>query len=318
MLEEYDGLDQSAKNEILAIVNGPGSFVEKEDALHKLPSYNEIFKNIYPELRAAKTEILTVTEKRSDAEISVLARQISQGSLAADTLSYGELAYAAYLTPSLQEKAAIYEATVKTYGNWAAHNNLGAVYLEMASRGEGDMNSNVEKALTQLEISARMKDNPYAQGNMAIAEAMQGNKEKAYETITGAVDGNLPSDAVYAFNSTKGALEINRAMYDDAVKTLSNATETADNHFNRGLAQILAKDYQNAMITFEQLTDENPEYAMGYYGAAIAAARLNQADEVIDNVSKAIAADASLKSEIAGDLEFDAYTSNSDFISAVR
>ena len=218
-LEGYDGVDQAAKSEILSIVNGSGSFEEKEDALQKLSSYRTIFKDVYPDLRAAKTEILTVIEKRSDAEISVLAKQIAEGKLPADTLSYGELAYAAYLTPSLSEKAAIYEATVKTYDNWAAHNNLGAVYINMAMAGEGDMTSNVEKAITQLEISLNKKNNAYAMGNLGSAELMQGNAEKAYESVSGAVAMNPPSKIVYGFNGTKGSIEIMMANYSDAVKT---------------------------------------------------------------------------------------------------
>ena len=317
-LEEYDGIDQAAKDQILNIVNGSGSFEEKEDQLHPLPSYRKIFKDIYPDLRAANTEILTVIPKRSDAEISMLAKQVANGSLPADTLSYGELAYAAYLTPSLDEKAAIYEATVKTYDNWAAHNNLGAVYLSMAIAGNGDSQGNIDKALTQLQISANKKDNGYAKGNMAEAEFMQGNVEKAYDDISSAIGGDLPSKTVYGLNGTKGALEIKQAKYQDAVKTLSNSAEEADNMFNKGLAQVLAKDYQNAVITFDELTDDHSDYAMGYYGAAVASARLGKADDVVADLKKAINADPELKSKAASDLEFDKLTSNSDFISAVK
>ena len=317
-LEAYDGVDQAAKSEILNIVNGSGSFEDKEDALHKLSSYKTIFKDIYPDLRAAKTEILTVIEKRSDAEISVLAKQIAEGKLPADTLSYGELAYAAYLTPSLKEKAAIYEATVKTYDNWAAHNNLGAVYLNMAVEGEGNMNSNVEKAVTQLEISLNKKNSAYAKGNIGSAELMQGNTEKAYASVSDAVAMNPPSKIVYGFNGTKGSIEIMTANYSDAVKTLSNAADNADNLFNKGLAQVLAKDYQNAVITFDELSDKDSDYAMSYYGAAIASSRLGKASDVVSNVKKAVDSDPELKSKAAGDLEFAKFASDSNFIDAVK
>ena len=317
-LEDYDGVDQAAKSEILSIVNGSGSFEEKEDALHKLSSYRAIFRDIYPDLRAAKTEILTVIEKRSDAEISVLAKQIAEGKLPADTLSYGELAYAAYLTPSLSEKAAIYEATVKTYDNWAAHNNLGAVYLNMAIEGEGDMNSNVEKALTQLEISLNKKNNAYAKGNMGSAELMQGNAEKAYGSLSDAVGMNPPSKIVYGFNGTKGSIEIMTADYSEAVKTLSSSADNADNLFNKGFAQVLAKDYQNAVITFDELSDKDSDYAMAYYGAAIASSRLGKADDVVANVKKAAGSDPELKSKMAGDLEFAKYFADSNFVDAVK
>lgn len=317
-LEKYNGVDQSAKSEILNIVNGSGSFEDKEDALHKLSTYKKVFKDIYPDLRAAKTEILTVIEKRTDAEISVLAKQIAEGKLPADTLSYGELAYAAYLTPSLKEKAAIYEATVKTYDNWAAHNNLGAVYLNMSVEGEGDMNTNVEKAVTQLEISLNKKNSAYAKGNIGSAELMQGNAEKAYASVSDAVSMNPPSKIVYGFNGTKGSIEIMMAKYSDAVKTLSSAADNADNIFNKGLAQVLAKDYQNAIITFDELSDKDGDYAMSYYGAAIASSRLGKASDVVDNIKKAVNSDPELKSKAAGDLEFAKFASESGFIDAVK
>ncbi len=317
-LEQYDGIDQAAKSEILNIVNGSGTFEEKEKQLQKLPSYKKIFKDIYPDLRAAKTEILTVIPKRSDAEIAVLAKQIVEGKVPADTLSYGELAYAAYLTPSLSEKAAIYEATVKTYSNWAAHNNLGAVYLNMAIAGEGDKEANLEKAITQFEISLNKKNNAYAKGNMGSAELMQGNTEKAYASVSDAVSMNPPSKITYGFNGTKGTIEIKMAKYDDAIRTLSSATDNTPNLFNKGLAQVLAKDYQNALTTFDELSDKNSKCAMAHYGAAIAAIRLGNTSAAIDNVKKAIDKMPKLKSKIASDLEFDKIASDTNFISAVK
>jgi len=318
MLEKYDGIDQAAKNEILSIVNGSGTFEDKEDRLHKLSSYRAIFRDIYPDLRSAKTEILTVIEKRSDAEISVLAKQIAEGKLPADTLSYGELAYAAYLTPSLKEKAAIYEAAVKVYDNWACHNNLGAVYLNMAIAGEGNANSNMEKANTQLEIALNKKNNAYSKGNMATVALMQGNLDKAYEAVTDAVEMDPPSKIVYGFNGVKGSIEIMQAKYDDAVKSLSNGMEHVDVMFDKGLAQLLAKDYQNALITFNELAQEDSDYAMAYYGAAIAQARLGKAEASIGAISKAIDADPKLKSKAAADLEFDKMAADSRFIDAVN
>lgn len=318
MLEKYDGIDQSAKSEILAVVNGSGSFEDKEDALHKLSAYKKVFKDIYPQLRTAQTEILTVIEKRSDAEISVLAKQIAEGKLPADTLSYGELAYAAYLTPSLKEKAAIYEAAVKVYDNWACHNNLGATYLNMAVEGEGSANSNIEKAVTQLEIALNKKNNAYSKGNLASSELMQGNADKAYEAINDAIELDPPSKIVYGFNGVKGSIEIMQGNYEDAVKSLSNGMDNADVLFDKGLAQVLAKDYQNALISFNELAEKDADYAMAYYGAAIANARLGKAEAAIGSITDAIEADPKLKSKLAGDLEFDKMAADSRFIDAVK
>ena len=43
-----------------------------------------------------KTEILKVKDKKTDAEIAVLAKMIVDGNAPADTLIYGEMAYAAH------------------------------------------------------------------------------------------------------------------------------------------------------------------------------------------------------------------------------
>jgi tetratricopeptide (TPR) repeat protein len=318
MLADYDGIDQAAKNQILSIVNGSGSFEQKEDALHKLPSYSKIFRDIYPDLRSARTEILTVIEKRSDAEISVLAKQIAEGKIPADSLSYGELAYAAYLTPSVKEKIAIYEAAVKVYDHWACHNNLGAAYLNAAVEGQGNQNSMLDKAVAQLEIAANKKKNAYSLGNMATVEMMQGNVEKAYESVGEAVAMDPPSKIVYGFNGVKGSLEIMKANYDAAVRSLSNAVDSPDNMFNKGLAQLLDKEYANAVITFNELMDKDSDYAMAAYGAAIAQARQGKTDAAVGAIRDAVKLDPGLKSQIASDLEFDAMASSSEFINAVK
>jgi len=315
-LNEYDGINQDQKNEILNVVNGSGTFEEKEDALHKLPSYKAIFKDIYPDLRTAQTEILTVVEKRSDAEISVLAKQIAEGKLPADTLSYGELAYAAYLTPSLSEKAAIYEATIKTYDNWAAHNNLGAVYLAQAATGEGE--GLLEKAVTQFEISNNKKQNPYATGNMGVAEFHQGNTAKGYDDVSKAVGMSLPSKDVQGFNGVKGAIEIKRAKYDAAVTTLSSSSTDVDNVFNKGLAQVLAGNNQNALSTLDELADKDPDYAMGQYVAAIASARQNNEEDAVSHLSKAVSSDPSLKEKALNDLEFRNISGSDAFQNALK
>jgi hypothetical protein len=61
-----------------------------------------------------------------------LAKQITAGQVKSDTLSFEELMYSATLTPSNEEKAAIYEAATKKGSHWNAHNNLGAAYFALA------------------------------------------------------------------------------------------------------------------------------------------------------------------------------------------
>jgi hypothetical protein len=317
-LEAYEGLSSEEKAEYLNIINGGGSFEDQEKSMKRLKSYNRVFKNVYPKLRTAKTEILVVKDKKTDAEISVLAKQVTQGATNADTLSFEELMYAATLTPSLDEKAAIYEAATKKGSFWNAHNNLGAVYLAQAQENASGAAALADKALAQLELAARIQDAPESQANLASVHMIKGNAYAAYNHASKALSGGLKGDNVAGVNGVKGAAEIVRADYQAAVQSTSNAVDNADNLFNKGLAQLLSKDYQNAASSFNDAISKNSNLAVAHYGAAIAAARLKNADDVVKHLGNAVKADASLKEAALSDLEFDAYSAAANFRDALK
>lgn len=308
-LATYDGISSEEKSAYLDIVNGPGSYEEKEDKLQSLPTYKKVFRELYPKLRVAKTEILTVKEKKTDAEIAVLAKQIAEGGVSADTLSEEELMYGATLTPSLSEKEAIYMAATKKSGSWNAHNNLGAVYLAQAMGGSS---SKVDAAIAQLEIAANKNATAQVHANLANAALMQGNPYKAYEHLQEAT--SLSGEDAQGVAGVRGSVEIMLAKYGDAVRSTSNATDAEANAFNRGLAQILNKNYQNALTSFQEAGD----MALAHYGAAIANARLGQGAGVIESLGKAVQADPDLKSMALEDLEFAAYVANEDFRNVLK
>jgi hypothetical protein len=317
-LEKYEGLSSEEKAEYLNIINGGGSFEEQEKSMKRLKTYNRVFKNVYPKLRTAKTEILVVKEKKTDAEISVLAKQITQNSVKADTLSFEELMYAATLTPSLEEKAAIYEAATKKGSNWNAHNNLGAVYLAQAQENAANAPALADKAMAQLELASRIQDAPEVQANLASVQMIKGNAYAAYNHATKALSGGLKGDNVAGVNGVKGAAEIVKADYQAAVQSTSNATDNADNSFNKGLAQLLSKDYNNAASSFNDAISKNANLAVAHYGAAIAAARQGNADDVIKHITNAVKADASLKEAALSDLEFGKFTTTEGFRNALK
>ena len=303
-LNAYDGVSASEKSDILKIVNGAGTFEDKEKALQKLSSYKKIFKDIYPPLRAAKTEILTVKPKKTNAEISILAKQITEGTANADTLNSNELMFAGSLTPSLSEKEGIYKAATKKSGSWQAHNNLGAVYLEMAR--QGDMTANVQNALTQFEIANKKNSNATVLGNMAVAYLMQGNNDQAYTTVVEAM-GKNPGNHKAGFSGVKGALEIKKAMYSDAVSSLTAAKESGSAQFDKGLALLLNKDYQNAISAFGDAVEADSHAALSSYCSAIASARLRNDADMITSLKKAVELDPKLKEMALADLEFKNY-----------
>jgi len=317
-LEKYEGITSEEKAEYLNIINAGGSFEAVEKQFKSLKTYKKVFKDVYPKLRTAKTEILTVKEKKTDAEISVLAKQISSGSTSADALTQEELLYAATLTPSLDEKAAIYEAATKKASSWVAHNNLGAVYIAQAIETPANAATLADKAQAQLDLAVKLQDAPEVHANLASVALLKGNAYAAYSHATKALGAGLQGDNAAGVNGVKGAAEIVKADYANAVKSESSATDNAENLFNKGLAQILSKDYQNALTSFKEASAKNSNLAIAYYGAAIASARLGNADGVTTNLSSAVKIDPSLKEAALNDLEFTKFAATETFRNALK
>jgi outer membrane protein OmpA-like peptidoglycan-associated protein len=316
-LAAYQGISADEKAAYLNIINGGGSFEEQEQKLKKIASYKKVFKEVYPGLRAAKTEILTVKKKKTDPEISVLAKQITQGSSPSDALTFEELMYAATLTPSLDEKAAIYEAATKKGAYWNAHNNLGAAYLQMAIENPGRAADLAAKAAAQLDLAGKINQTPEVNANLATVALMQGNAYKAASFANKALNG-ANSDVARGVNGVKGACEIYMAKYDAAVRSESSAAATDVNLFNKGLAQLLSKDYANAASTFNEATGKNANMAVAYYGAAIAAARQGNAEKVVSNLVSAVKIDPSLKEKALTDIEFTKFNTTEAFRGALK
>jgi hypothetical protein len=68
------------------------------------------------------------------------------------------------------------------------------------------------------------------------------------------------------------------------------------------LAQVLSGNTETAMKTVND--SDASDSAMGYYLKAIIGARMNDADAVTTNLTKAYSMDASLEEKAATDLEF--------------
>jgi transposase-like protein len=315
-ISAYNGISSEEKAEYLNIINAGGTFEDQEKQMKKLPTYKKVFKDVYPGLRTAKTEILTIKDKKTDAEISVLAKQITTGQSAADALSFEELMYAATLTPSVEEKASIYEAATKKGTYWNAHNNLAAAYIAQAIANPGNASSLIDKAQAQLDIAARLNAAPEVNANLATVALFKGNAYAAYNYANRA--SALRGDNAAGLNGVKGSAAIITGRYSEAVRAEASATNTADNLFNKGLAQVLNKDYQNALTSFNEAIRLNSNHAHAHYGAAVASARMGNADAVVNHLANAVKADPSLKEMALTDLEFAKWNTTEAFRNALK
>ena len=235
----------------------------------------------------------------------------------ADALSFEELMYAATLTPSLDEKAAIYEAATKKGTNWNAHNNLGATYISQAMENPGRAADLANKASVQLEIALKIRETPEVNANMASASLMKGNPYKAASYANRSLNG-ASNDVSRGVNGVKGACEIYMAKYDAAVRSESSALTTDVNLFNKGLAQVLSKDYANATNSFTEATAKNSNLAVAFYGAAVAAARSGNAEKVVSNLTSAVKVDPGMKEMALTDLEFTKFNTTEAFRNALK
>jgi len=292
-LSAYDGISDSEKSEYTRIINGTGSFVDKEKEMKKLSTYKKVFDDVYPGLRSAQTEVLTVKPKKSNAQIAILAKAITSGDAEVDTLTTEELMFSATLTPSLEEKAAIYKAAAEATGMWEAHNNLAAVHLELAMKGD---DSKLDGAATQLEIAMNKNSNAIVMANMGALQILQGNYEEAYSTL-GEVSGSNDVNAKVA--AMKGALEVRMAKYDAAKASFASAANSENVMIDKGLAYLLSGDYSQADAALKQV-----ETSEAYYLRAVSAARQNNATGVGSNLKDAVNADPDLKDKALNDLEF--------------
>jgi tetratricopeptide (TPR) repeat protein len=312
-------LTAEEKTAVMAVLNGPGNYVEQEKELEKLSCFPKLLFNIYPKLRLGQTEILTLKPKKTNAQISLLAKAISEGGKPADTLSDKELSYAATLTPVLAEKEAIYQAATKKNDSWKAHNNLGAIRLEMAKKASGDQRmALIDKAITNLEIARARMETPEVYANLSTAYLMKGEKEKIDECFAKSQGLSGNSEAKRLVNSNKGIVEARRGNYPLALNMFNNGMEEANTLFNKGLTQVLKKEYAAGYATLEELAATGSKNALVFYVQAIAAARQNKETEMGMKLKKAMSLNPELKSKAVNDLEFSNYYSKPAFTGAIQ
>ncbi len=299
-------ISNDSKRMFLNIVNGTGSFEDKEKAMRKISGYKEMFNEIYPTLRTAKTEILTVKEKKSPAQISLLAKRIVNGDTTSEALSNEELLYAASLTPNLKEKEAIYIAASKKGGSWVAHNNLAAVYLNMAVQNGENMSKNIQDALTQLDIASAKTDHVEIHANKGTALMMQASYNESFDALSIANSG-AKGDLKEVLNAAIGSIHIRMGDYESAIASLEAADDSDVTNFNRGLAHLLGDNYIAASREFNKIKPSSSLSAHAAYYNAVTAARSNNVSGLKSNLKAAVSKDTALKEKALNDLEFSNY-----------
>ena len=244
LLREIEGVSVQEKQRVLAIVNGGGSFEDRQSALEKLTFYPRLFKSLYPSLRVAQTTVMTVKPKKSQAEILTLAKKIAAQQTPVSALSQEEILYAATLTPSERERLSIYKAAANHFDTWTTRTNLGATLIQQSflQNTEAERNQYLEEATTNLEIAEKASPaSAEITANLALIYLIQGNHARAYEAIQQASSQNPSAENLQRIYAIKGALEAHKGNYDAAKISFEAARDSDEVTFNKASSRFLAK-----------------------------------------------------------------------------
>ena len=286
--EDWDGFnrlmkasDMKDKRRVLNIVNSVQDPEKREQAIRDMAElYDAIDKNILPQLRKAQISILSYQPKKTDGEIAALSTSKP------DSLDIKELLFSATLTNDRATKMKIYNSAVSLHNNWRAYNNIASIYI-----GENNLDEASAWLDKAFEISGNQSD---VLTNYGIIAARNGNLGKAQQFFNQA----------NASEKNQAILDIRQGKYAKAERYFKNAST-----HNATLAKMLNGNNSS------KCTDNT---AACYYLNAIVGARSANMQMLTQNLSKAIAADVSYKTDAANDLEFVNYRENQEFSALIK
>lgn len=297
--EDWEGfkaaLQKSSMNEdekqlvvrVLEMYKDP---VQRETEIRNMSkTFTYLEKNILPELRRSEIHVVYDKTGYTDAELT----SISNAKI--DSLNLEEILFTATLTTDLNEKLRLYSEAERLHPtDYRTSNNVGAVLY---------MQGKLAEAKAKFEKANSVKENEVSQNNLAAVAGASGDRAQAKTLLAKA---GSASETKY----NQGILDIQDGNYAAAVSKLG------DNNFNKALAQLLNGDAGAAIKTIDASADA--ESAQGYYLKAIASARQDKLEGIVNNLKNSFAKDGSMKAKALRDLEFYKYAENASFTSVVK
>lgn len=251
--------------------------------------FKQLADNILPKLRRSRLIANVEIIGKSDAEIQEFIAK-APGHLSAE-----ELLYAAELTNSTTEKMRIYQIANQIFKkDYRAYNNIGALYFAQGK---------IKDAEAWFNKAATLQDNEVTKLNRGLIDLYHGDKEKAQDMISAAI--NTPE-----LGQALAYLYLKQGEY---MKAETAFGETVSN--NAAVAQLLNGNYAKALKTLQKITTPS---ATTELIRAIIAARTNDNNGVITALKSAIALDGSVAYQIADNLEFAKYKNLAAFKALVK
>ena len=264
--------------------------VREKEIRNLSAAFNEIAEKILPQLRRSKLTVNINIIGKSDDEIIGWAKHNPT------MLSLEELLYATTLTNNDEEKLTILaNAAAQNPSDWRAYNNMGAIYFKAG---------NLIQAKNALQKAVEIESAPEVNNNLGVIALSEGDIVKAEQYFGKAAGAGKPLDHNMGIISTiKGNYATAEKQFGECVKN------------NAAIAKILNKDYKGAIEALENNPKPN---ALTSYLKAVAGARTNNKNMVIEGIKSAVAIDNKMKYLAATDLEFAKYAEDSDFKEMIK
>ncbi len=314
----YSGVGFEEKSAFIRILEGRGDYSYKEKRLKALPQYDKISREVFG--RVSTFRVGVGQKKLSDQEISVMANHILNNNASPLTLSEADLAYAAMEEPRLNERNRLFESLVKAYPSVFSWNNYGVTLLNLAERAgsSADKNKFLGMAMQAFEEANSIFPNSYASYNRALVLMLYGDYGGAYEEFYRSMYLTENDDLRRLHEAKLGAVSIHTGDYRLGIIHLDKAFPSEITLFNKGLAYLLAEDYLNSLINFEEAALMNMENGYPFYGMALIAARNGEKAKLGEYLGKASEKSKTLQNRAAEDLEFMIYRDTEEFKNALR
>ena len=278
------------KQLILSVLSMYTDSEQREKEIKNISSvFSALADEILPQLRRSRLTANVDIIGKSDDQLTQLAASDPK------SLTIEELLYAASLANTNAAKETIYQKATELYPtDFRAFNNLGVFDFQ---------DGKIADAATSFNKALSLSPNaPETNLNLGLVALTKGDKAGAQQYFGKASGLSELTNAI-------GVMSAQNGNYAQAVSSFGN---TASN--NAALAQILTKDYSKAQTTLNAVPAPD---ATTSYLKAIVAARTNNLNDVVSNLTQAIQKDPSLAKKASTDLEFVKYITNPSFQSLI-
>jgi len=280
------------KNIIANVVNSQTDPTKREQEIRNMAViYKEIETDILPPLRRADINVNCYEPAKTDEKIAQFAVN------SPDSLRLSELLYAGTLTEDPNQRLAIYKTVIATYpDDWRGYNNAGYASSEL-----NDFTASEAYFAKAKSIAGT---NGLVLNNTGAMAAKEKNFSEAKKDYLAAQKQGV--DVSY----NMGIIKIAEGNYNGAI----NSFGSTKCDYNLALAHTLSGNYNAATSTLNCAE----KTAQAYYLQAVIGARTNNSTMVFENLTNAIAENASYRDTVKDDMEFIKYYNNPDFQNAIK